>query len=183
MSDNSVAARLLDNGATGVIVSGINDSEAARRAVEMLRYPPLGQRSVGPTPQLGDAGAGKKQSAEIINVQTLIGVVVSTAAGFANIPQIAAVSGIDVILIDHQQLYDERNRKALYAAAKHRVRGKSPAFGILSAKGDDLATYKSLGFQLLLGPSDASLINEALATRMTFLRAGLHRMKSPDKGI
>lgn len=42
-----IIKRVLDAGADGIIVPSVNSAEEAKRAVEAVRYPPLGKRGVG----------------------------------------------------------------------------------------------------------------------------------------
>ena len=49
----SIATRLLDNGALGIVVPHVETADEARMIVEKLRYPPQGHRSVfSSVPQL-----------------------------------------------------------------------------------------------------------------------------------
>ncbi|WP_307849700.1 hypothetical protein [Qaidamihabitans albus] len=47
-NDPFAIGRVLDAGATGVIVPLVDDVECAERAVAATRYPPRGRRSYGP---------------------------------------------------------------------------------------------------------------------------------------
>ena len=44
----ALASRLLDAGAAGILAPMINSGDDARRLVEFVKFPPLGQRSWGP---------------------------------------------------------------------------------------------------------------------------------------
>src|ERR1700691_3022903 len=44
----ALASQLMDSGACGILAPMINSGEDARRLVEFVKFPPLGQRSWGP---------------------------------------------------------------------------------------------------------------------------------------
>ena len=52
----ALASRLLDAGASGILAPMINSGEDARRFVEFVKFPPLGQRSWGPRAALALSG-------------------------------------------------------------------------------------------------------------------------------
>ena len=52
----ALASRLLDAGAAGILAPMINSGDDARRLVEFVKFPPLGQRSWGPRTALSLSG-------------------------------------------------------------------------------------------------------------------------------
>src|SRR6516225_1115640 len=52
----ALASQLLDAGASGILAPMINSSDDARRLVEFVKFPPLGQRSWGPRTALPLSG-------------------------------------------------------------------------------------------------------------------------------
>lgn len=97
-TDSVAIQRSLDLGAAGIIVPQVNSAEQAARVVDFSRYPPAGSRGVGIsraqgygldfTPYVADAN---QRSVVIVQAENIRAV--------ENIEQIAAVPGIDGVLI------------------------------------------------------------------------------------
>ena len=88
----------LDSGAQGVLVPRVSTAAQAAMAVKASRYPPLGERGVGP----GRAAGYGYRIPEYLagaNDRTVVAVQVETSEGLANIDAIAAVDGVDVIFV------------------------------------------------------------------------------------
>jgi 2-keto-3-deoxy-L-rhamnonate aldolase RhmA len=98
--DGHWSSRVLDGGARGVIVPHVNNRAEAEAVVRHCRFPPLGQRSVmGLGPALGYQAMPLGEVNERLNADTAIIVMLETAEGIDNAAAIAAVPGIDVLLI------------------------------------------------------------------------------------
>ena len=98
-------SRALDGGAQGVIMPDVNDAAQARAIVAHGRFAPLGRRSVmGPTPALAYRALPLGEINQALNADTLIVAMLETAEGIANADQIAAVPGVDVVLIGSNDL-------------------------------------------------------------------------------
>lgn len=86
----------IDAGAQGVIVPMVDDAAEARRIVGACHYPPVGYRSWGPLrPALG----APAQAAEEANRQVVVVLMIETQEGLRNARDIAAVPGVDVLLV------------------------------------------------------------------------------------
>jgi 2-keto-3-deoxy-L-rhamnonate aldolase RhmA len=94
------SSRVLDGGAQGVIVPHVSNRSEAEAVVRHCRFPPLGQRSVmGLGPALGYRAMPLGEINVRLNSDTAVIVMLETAEGIDNATAIAAVSGIDVLLI------------------------------------------------------------------------------------
>lgn len=91
-------AAALDSGAQGVLIPRISTAAQAQAAVKASRYPPEGERGVGPGRAAG-YGYRIPQYLAAANARTVVAVQVETAEGLANIEAIAAVDGVDVIFV------------------------------------------------------------------------------------
>jgi 4-hydroxy-2-oxoheptanedioate aldolase len=91
-----IVMKLLDAGAYGVICPMVNTAAQAAEFVSCLRYPPLGQRSFGPTRATFSAGANYAAEA---NGEILGFAMVETAEAMANLEAIAATPGLDGIYV------------------------------------------------------------------------------------
>lgn len=87
----------LDSGAAGILLPRINTAAEARAAIAATRYPPAGERGVGPGRA---AGYGTRiEQAIADNANTVLALQIESATGLANIDEIAAIDGIDAIYI------------------------------------------------------------------------------------
>jgi 4-hydroxy-2-oxoheptanedioate aldolase len=92
--------RLLDLGASGIIVPLVSTPEEAMRAAQACRYPPEGARSWGP---VRTAGAPDATPAER-NTAVLCVVMVETVEGVANLETICATPGVDAVYVGPSDL-------------------------------------------------------------------------------
>ncbi len=91
-----VIMKALDAGAYGIICPMVSTAAQAAEFVSYLRYPPLGQRSFGPTRVSFAAGANYAGEAN----GNIIGLaMIETAEGMENLDAIAATPGLDGIYV------------------------------------------------------------------------------------
>ena len=91
-----IIMKMLDAGAYGVICPMVSTAEQAAEFVSYMRYPPLGQRSYGPTRVSFSAGSNYGSEA---NSELLAFAMIETAEGMANLDAIAATPGLDGIYV------------------------------------------------------------------------------------
>ena len=91
-----IIMKMLDAGAMGIICPMINTRAEAEEFVSYMRYPPLGQRSFGPTRVgFGRPGYNVKDA----NADVLALAMIETASGVANLDEIAATPGLDGLYV------------------------------------------------------------------------------------
>jgi 2-keto-3-deoxy-L-rhamnonate aldolase RhmA len=96
--DDPDVSLLLDNGVTGIVYPDINTAEQARKAVDICRFAPIGKRSIcGGYPHFDFAPTPLATVMESLNDACLLVCMIETPEGLANIEEICAVPGIDVI--------------------------------------------------------------------------------------
>ena len=101
----SMATRMMDNGALGIVVPSVNNADEASEIVRQLRYPPEGLRSISSNvPQFDYVGVQVDVLVATLNRLNLIVVMIETENGLANMDAIAAVEGVDVLLIGTNDL-------------------------------------------------------------------------------
>ena len=96
----SLIAKALDIGSQGVVIPRVSTREDAIRAVQAARFHPLGQRGACPRVRAGNYSA--MESTEYFaraNDETLLILLVETAEGAMNLPEIVSVPGIDAIML------------------------------------------------------------------------------------
>lgn len=101
--DRAGIQQALDLGADGVLIPYINTAEEAREAVSCARYPTAGTRSVY-FPQRSTNKAGLLGYVGNANKNIIVALQVETAACIANIAEIAAVPGVDILFLGQNDL-------------------------------------------------------------------------------
>ena len=177
----SIATRALDNGALGIVMPHVDTAAEAREVVEKLKYPPVGHRSMGGTgPHYGLRDASAGDAAKALNAANLTVVMLETPAAIANAAEIAAVPGVDVLLIGTNDLCAEMGIHgdfgndrvadaygAMIAACKQH--GKFPGMaGIYNET--IMPRYIGMGARFILSGQDASFMMAGAQARTGFLR-------------
>ncbi|MER8864627.1 aldolase/citrate lyase family protein [Mesorhizobium sp. M0751] len=91
-----IIMKALDAGAYGIVCPMVNTGAQAAEFVSYLRYPPLGQRSFGPTRVSFAAGSNYAGEA---NDEILAFAMVETKHAMDNLDEIAATPGLDGIYV------------------------------------------------------------------------------------
>ena len=101
----AMATRCLDGGALGIVIPHVDSADEARAMVDAFRYQPLGHRSIaGGYPQFGFAPTPAAQVTKEMNDATLVIAMIETPRAVENADAIAAVPGIDVLLMGTNDL-------------------------------------------------------------------------------
>jgi 2-keto-3-deoxy-L-rhamnonate aldolase RhmA len=178
----ALATRALDGGALGITVPHVDTAEEARAAVDHLKYPPVGHRSAaGGMPYFGFRATPIGEATQTMNAETLIVVMLETPQAIANADAIAAVNGVDVLLIGTNDLMMEMGLPGQFAHAEVtrayesviaacRRHGKWPGMGGVYA--DDLmAKYMAMGMRMVIAGNDRALLMAGVSQRVKLLRA------------
>lgn len=96
---NDMASKALDFGAEAVIAPMINDAADARAFAQAMKYPPVGERSWGPTIGLPRTGATAAGTLANGNRATLAFAMIETRRAYERLDEILAVEGIDGIFV------------------------------------------------------------------------------------
>ncbi len=174
--------RVMDNGAMGVIVPHIDTAEEARLVATTFRYPPLGSRSLASTlPQFGYAQADFATAIRTLNPETLIVVMIETPLAVKNADAIAAVEGIDVLLIGAADLSatmglpgesghpEVRAAFAAVSAACHK-HGKFMGMGAVADR-DVARAYIAMGSHMIMAGTDVAYLKAGAAAQADHFRA------------
>jgi 4-hydroxy-2-oxoheptanedioate aldolase len=141
-SDADNVAAVIDAGVDGVVVPRVESAGEARAAVARLRYPPTGRRGYGPRRAGRYGRTGAFWAAAESRVQCTVQI--ESRAGVAAAAQIAAVDGVDAIVVGCSDLSLELDvpqdlRAAALGAAVDGVAAAAAAAGVrfgLAASGD-----------------------------------------------
>jgi 4-hydroxy-2-oxoheptanedioate aldolase len=172
--------RALDMGAFGVMVPYVNTAAEARAAVQAMRYPPHGIRGVAKFNR-GAGFSGDFEEYYLHAHERLLTVLqIETTESVANIDEIAAVDGADVLFVGPTDLsynmgirdqlesprFIEALQKVSAAAKKH---GK--AAGILVHANPLVAKVRDLGYTFVALGSDGGGVRTALLGFAATLKA------------
>lgn len=175
-------SRALDGGAQGVILPHVNTAEQARQIVSHAKYPPLGHRSVmGAGPATAYKAMPLAKVNESGNTDTLVVIMLETPEGIANAESIAAVAGVDMLLIGSNDLCTEmgfpgqlRHPKLLeaYEIVAKACKKNKLALGIGGIRSDAELQIQliELGAKFLISGSDTTYLAAAAGKDAAALR-------------
>ena len=176
------ATRVLDCGAMGIVFPHVDDATTAKRLVSNCLYPPNGHRSMtGVLPQLDFKQKPIAEVAKLINDSMLIVIMLESPEAISNVDSIAAVEGVDIILIGTNDLcmemgipgdynnskVKEAYRKVIEACKKH---GKTPGMGGVYNE-ELMSEYIGMGMKFILSGSDLSFMMQSASQRSNKLRS------------
>ena len=176
-----LATRALDGGALGIVMPHVDTAEEAAELVDRLKYPPHGHRSSGGAfPQFDFKSVPAGEATAALNKGNLVVAMLETPQAIANAEAIAAVPGLDVLLIGTNDLTlemgipgklgDERVAAAygsvIAACKKH---GKHPGMGGVYDEAL-LERYIGLGMRMVLCGADLGMMMAAASARAGFVR-------------
>lgn len=100
VGDYASAGKFLDFGAAGTVAPMISSAAEARAFVSQVKYPPLGQRSFGPSRAMQLAGeASAAAFVAEANAATLALVMIETREAVDALDEILSVLGVDGVLL------------------------------------------------------------------------------------
>lgn len=185
--DGQWMSRVLDGGAQGVIVPDVETRAQAEAVVRHCRFPPIGRRSVmGLGPALGYNAVPLSELNQTLNAETTVIIMLETASGIENADEIAAVPGIDVLLIgsgdlttdygipgqvDHPRLREAYER----VAGACRTHGKTLGVGGIRHNVELQGELVRLGARFVIAGTDTNYVlagarHDTTALRSLFLK-------------
>ena len=193
--------RLLEDGATGLMIPHVGSAEEARALVAAMKFPPFGDRGLCGGGRDASYWVGKSVDyTEQANRETFLTVQIETPEALANVEAIAAVPGVEILFlgpgdmslrlgctaaVDDPRLLEVQ--KQIAAAA--RQHGK--AWGRPVGSAADVRAVLALGAQLVAFGSEFGALHQHLAacsaqfdealTALTFNNAGVHAGLTKDQ--
>src|SRR3954451_18757300 len=157
--------RCLDNGALGVIVPHVDTVERAKEIAKAFRYPPLGSRSWGgPPAAFGYQAPGNAEAQAALNKTVLVIAMIESPEAVRNAKDIAAVEGIDGLLIGTSDLTAELGISgqighakvtAAYETCAAACKAAGKVLGMGGVYDQENATrYIKIGARMILSGSD-----------------------------
>jgi 4-hydroxy-2-oxoheptanedioate aldolase len=164
--------RLLEDGATALLIPLVNSREEARALVQAVKFPPIGQRGVdGAGLDNGFGVHGREQYFAAANRETLLIIQIETPEAIAAIDEIASVPGLDGLFIGpgdlslrlncpmdwNQPAMKDAQARVAAAAAKHGIAWGRPARSV-----EDIRDLAAAGGRLIGHGSDYSSVAQML---------------------
>ena len=177
-----LATRILDGGGLGIVMPHVDTADEAKAIAAALRYPPLGHRSVaGGLPHFGYEKLGLAETCAAINAATLVVVMLETPQAIANANAIAAVPGIDALLVGTNDLamelgipgqFGHERIVAAYQAVIDACKAHGKHAGVGGIADDALLRkYIRMGVKLVLPGSDLGFLQMAATERAATMRS------------
>jgi 2-keto-3-deoxy-L-rhamnonate aldolase RhmA len=170
--ERTLLYRYLEDGAAGFMFPFVSTAAEARRLVDFVKFPPMGDRGLDGAGMDADYGldAWKADSTYThdVNNETFIVAQIETPEAVRNAEEIASVPGIDVLFIGTADLgmrlaylkgkdsftLEDGIERVAQAAMKH---GK--AWGLPGGSAEIAAGYRKRGASFIIGGGDFALIN------------------------
>jgi 4-hydroxy-2-oxoheptanedioate aldolase len=179
--DAHAVAPLLDSGTQGIAYPHVESADDARRIVTIQKFPPLGARSISRT----TAWSGFEPTpidilTREVNDNTLTVVMLESSRAIARADDIAAIDGIDVLLIGTSDLcidlgipgaFGDQRIAGAYRAVVEACRKHRKHAGVSGVRDLDLSRrYIEMGARFVLVTSDVPLLLEAGTARTKLFR-------------
>lgn len=175
--DPSLIARVMDSGAMGIIVPGVESADEASAAVRAVKHVPLGERSLaGAAPQLNYRTFPADQVIRELDQASMVIAMIESQAGLDAVDAIASVDGVDVVLVGANDLsvalgvagqMDSPLVHDAYVRVLEacRAKGKTVGIGGLGGRPDLIHSYLDLGARYVSTGNDISFLSAAAAQK------------------
>jgi 4-hydroxy-2-oxoheptanedioate aldolase len=183
--DPAQIMHLLDAGAYGIICPMISTPEQAAELVAACRYPPLGNRSFGPSRGLLYGGADYVAQA---NETVMVIPMIETAEAVERIDDILLVDGIDMLYvgpndmafaIDGHVRFPRPGSEAAMAKVLKKARAENVPVGIFCADAAEAAGRLQQGFGLVTPGNDFAHLTRSLSNAVRDLTDAPSDRKAP----
>lgn len=177
-NDAVTIKRVLDAGATTLLVPLVQNADEARQAVAATRYPPQGVRGVAGMTRASRFGAAHNY---LQHANADMGVIVQleTPQALQQLEAIATIDGVDALFIGpadlsaamghlgqltHPAVLEQMSR------AVKRAKDAGKPIGTLGAAPEIVAQYRAIGFDFVAISSDLSLLVRSAQLSISALR-------------
>jgi 2-keto-3-deoxy-L-rhamnonate aldolase RhmA len=150
--DDPDTSLLLDSGVTGIVFPDVGTAAQARKAVDTAKFAPIGRRSVSGGYSLFDFRTlPLAEMVRALNENTLVVCMIETREGLANVEEIAAVEGVDVIHVGCNDLLANMGKPGAFGdpeivEAVERVIAAAQAHGKFAGLGGDRNVARQVQF-------------------------------------
>lgn len=171
VGDLAMAGRVLDFGASGVILPMVNRAAEASHFARSLLYPPKGTRSFGPARALSLFGgiAAERYIADA-NDSVISLAMIETAGAYGEIDAILAVPELGGVFVGPSDLSlalggrldpnGAATDEAAYAICR-KAKAAAKISAVYAANASDARRYRAMGYDVICVASDVSLLRQA----------------------
>jgi 4-hydroxy-2-oxoheptanedioate aldolase len=166
-------AKVMDAGAMGIIVPGVQSAEEARDAVRAIKHAPLGIRSFsGAAPQLNYRSLPTDETIRELDQASMVVAMIESRIGLDAVENIAAVEGVDMLLVGASDLstelgvagqvdHPEVHKAFLRVIDACRAHGKAMGIGGMGGRPDLVRQYLELGAGFVSTGNDITFLSGA----------------------
>jgi 4-hydroxy-2-oxoheptanedioate aldolase len=170
LGDDATASRVLDMGAEAVIAPMVNSVEEARSLVAFTKYPPLGERSWGPTRAMTLEGIDQPLDyLENANQTGISFAMIETRRALDALDSILAVDGIDGVFVGPFDLSVSLSagrqvgpgKVSIDAPVRHiaeRARAAGKIAGIYAATPERAHAFRDFGYRFIALGADQTYL-------------------------
>ena len=173
--------RALDIGVEGVMIPAIDTAEQAEQAVRACRYPPKGFRgSAYQVVRASNYGIGAPDYIETAADNLLVILQIESKRAVDNIEAIAAVDGVDMLLIGPNDLagtvgkfgrIEDAEVMGLITRAERAIKAAGKLLGSIAFAGRNFQEMFDHGYDLIAASTDMTLMREAALAEVRAHRA------------
>jgi 4-hydroxy-2-oxoheptanedioate aldolase len=175
--DAALFGRVMDSGAMGIIVPGVQSADEALAAVRAVKHAPLGERSLaGAAPQLHYRSLPPAQTVRELDATSMVVAMIESQTGLDSADAIAAVDGVDMLLVGANDLSVEMgiagqmDDPRIHAAFLHVIdvcskHGKAVGLGGIGGWPDLIQQYLKLGASYVSTGNDITFLLSAAAQK------------------
>lgn len=174
VADLASVSRVLDCGATGVVMPMIETAEDARALVQAAKYPPLGRRSFGPARAVNLHGfANGTAYFEAANQGVLAIAMIETPRSYRDLDAILAVEGLDGVFVGPSDLsislsggtlaHDGPQVREAIVDIAGRARAAGKVSALYTFDPAEARRARDEGYDIACVSSDAQMLAEAAA--------------------
>jgi 2-keto-3-deoxy-L-rhamnonate aldolase RhmA len=175
-------ARVLDGGALGIVAPGVGSAEEAQAVVKAAKFAPQGARGAGgPFPHLQYRSFPAVEANAALNDATMVIVQFESAEAIERADEIAAVDGVDMVLIGVNDMlaslglagqYEHPKVREAYARTIEACRkhGKHVGVGGLASRPKLAAEFVAMGARMISTGTDLQFLLAAATEKASQVR-------------
>lgn len=176
-----MASRVLEGGALGIVMPDVPSAEEAKKLADIVKFPPIGRRNVGGPPvHTGHTPRPHAEFARMYNASSIAVAMIEQPSVVDDVDAIAAVEGIDVVMIGGNDLSTEmgipgQTGDPRMAEAFEKVTAACKKHGKWSGMGgvgndEHAQTYIDMGVRFILAGAETGFMAAGAKARSDGLR-------------
>jgi 2-keto-3-deoxy-L-rhamnonate aldolase RhmA len=170
-NDPALIGQVLDLGAEGLVVPGVDDAAACAAAVAAARYPPLGRRGFGPR-RAARLDGGRPAYLARADEEVAVLVMIESAAAVAGIDAILKTPGLDGIMVGPADLaatmghltdLSHPDIRSAVGDVRDACERHSVPFGIFTATEQAARDWAAAGARFMTVGADTQFVDQGIA--------------------